>query len=143
MRKSLKLSLAAGFMLALALVIINWSPLQSQTPTPGEKMVKMEGKMMDNCQAMMDEKAKMLADAKVKESDLTAEIDRMNNAPASEQLSLLAAVVTHMQQHRTSVAEQTENMHNKMMTHMMQHMEMGEGSMAQCPMMKGKMDMGK
>lgn len=139
----MKLSLAIGTMLALAFVIINWSPLKSQTPTPGEKMMKMEGKMMENCQTMMDEKAKMLAEIKVKETELTAEIGRMNSAPANEQLSLLAAVVTHMQQHRTGVADRMEEMQGKMMTHMMQHMEMGEGSMSQCPMMKGMMNMGK
>jgi hypothetical protein len=143
MRNHVKLSLAIGTMLALALVIFNWSPLKSQTPTPGEKMMKMEGKMMDQCKAMMDEKAKMSAEMKVQDADLTAEAAAMNAAPENKKLGLLADLVTHMLQHRTEMNARMEKMQGDGMKHMMQHMEMGDGSMSQCPMMKGMMDMGK
>ena len=60
----------------------------------------------------------------------------MNSAPANERLDLLAAVVTHMVEHQTSMTGKMEAQHQKMMTHMMQHMQSGQMSMAQCPMMK-------
>lgn len=143
MRTQVKLGLAMGLMLALALVVINWSPLKSQTPTPGQELVKMEGKMMDQCKAMMDEKAKMSAEMKAQDADLTTEAAAMNNAPDNKKLGLLADLVTHMLQHRTEMNTRMEKMQGDGMKHMMQHMEMGDGSMSQCPMMKGMLDMGK
>ncbi len=143
MRKQMKLSLAIGSMLALAFVVINWSPIKSQTPTTAEEKMKMEGTMMEHCKAMMDEKAKMSAEMKVQDADLTAEAAKMNSAPANKQLGLLAALVTHMVQHRTDMNARMEKMQGDGMKHMVQHMEMGEASMSQCPMMKGMTHMGK
>lgn len=143
MRKKIKLSLAIGSMLALAFVIINWSPLRSQTPTTAAEKMKMEGTMMEHCQAMMDEKAKMSAEMKVQDADLTAEAAKMNSAPADKQLGLLATLVTHMVQHRTNMNARMGQMQEDGMKHMVQHMEMGETSMSQCPMMKGMTHIGK
>jgi len=143
MRNHVKLSLAIGTMLALALVIFNWSPLKSQTPTPGAEMMKMEGKMMEHCKAMMDEKAKMSAEMKAQDADLTAQAAAMNAAPESKKLDLLSDLVTHMLQHRAEMNTRMEKMQGDGMKHMMQHMELGEASMSQCPMMKGMTHMGK
>ena len=97
---------------------------------------------MKSCQEMMEKKEKMMAEMKVRNDDLTAEIATMNSAPNDKKLDLLAAVVTHMDQHRTSMNEKKDKMHEEMMGHMMEHMQMGQGTMSHCPMMKGMKGMG-
>jgi hypothetical protein len=52
-------------------------------------------------------------------------------------LDLTAAVVTRMVEQRTAMHARKSKMQDEMMTHMMQHMQMGKNSMSQCPMMKG------
>ena len=124
-------SLAILSATALALLLTMWSPVQSQSGTTPEGK-----KMMESCQEMMEQKQQMMATMKAQDADLTAQVARMNSAPANERLDLLAAVVTHMVEHQTSMTEKMEAQHQKMMGHMMQHMQMGQASMAQCPMMK-------
>ena len=99
--------------------------------------MKMDGKMMADCQEMMTKKEKMTADMKAQDVELTAHVAQMNRATGAEQTKIMAAVVTHMVELRISTDAQKAKMEAAMMTHMMEHMQMGEKSMAGCPMMKG------
>ena len=51
-------------------------------------------------------------------------------------MSLMAAVITRMVEQQTATHVRMAKMQEDMMKHMMQHMQMGKESMAQCPMMK-------
>lgn len=44
--------------LALALALAIWTPVQSQSAEPAEGKKMMEGKMMERCQAMKEQKQK-------------------------------------------------------------------------------------
>jgi hypothetical protein len=92
---------------------------------------------MQRCQAMMEQKEKMMADIKAQDAELTAQVAKMNGAPENRKLDLMAAVVTHLVEQRTAMNVRMEKMQEGMMNHMMQHMQMGKESMSQCPMMKG------
>jgi hypothetical protein len=123
--------------LALALALAIWSPVRAQSAAPAEGKNMMEGKMMECCQAMKEQKEKMMAEIKAQDAELTAQIAAMNSAPEGKKLGLLAAVVTRRVEQRTAMNGRMEKMHEQMMQHMMQHMQMGKESMSQCPMMKG------
>ena len=122
--------------LAWALALVIWSPLQSQSAEPVAGKNMTEAKMMERCQEMKDQKQKMMAEMKVHDAELTAQVAEMNSAPADKKLDLIAAVVTHMVELRTAMHARMEKMQGEMMQHMMQHMQMGKDSMAKCPMMK-------
>jgi len=130
-----KLLIRSGLAWALALFI--WSPVQAQTAEPAKGKMMMEGKMNGRCEAMKEQKDKMMAEMKVQNADLAAQVAKMNSAPDNEKLGLMAAVVTRMAEQRTTMNARMETMHSGMMGHMMQHMQTGKDSMAQCPMMKG------
>ena len=96
-----------------------------------------EAKMMDRCMEMAKMKKKMMADMKAQDAELTAQVARMNKAPKSEKVMLMAAVLTSMVEQRTAMHARMEKMQGEMMQHMMQHMQMGRESMMKCPMMQG------
>lgn len=96
-----------------------------------------EAKMMEQCQEMKEQKAKMKADMKVHDAQLTERLTEMNRAPQDKKTDLMAAVVTHMVEQRIAMDARKAKMEEEMMKHMMQHMQMGKESMAKCPMMKG------
>ena len=50
---------------------------------------------------------------------------------------LTAAVHTHMVEQRITMDARKAPMEEAMMKHMMQHMQMGQKSMSQCPMVTG------
>ncbi len=132
--------------LAWALALVIWSPVQAQAaePAKGKMMMegkKMDGKMMERCEEMKEQREKMMAEMKVQDADLTAQVARMNSAPNNKKLDLIAAVVTRMAEQRMAMHARMETMQAGMMGHMMQHMQMGKESMAQCPMMGGMGDM--
>ncbi len=99
-----------------------------------------EAKMTERCQEMKEQKQKMKEDAKAQDAQLTEELANMNRAPEDKKMGLMAAVVTHMAEQRIAMDARKAEMEEKMMKHMMQHMQMGKESMAQCPMME---DMGE
>jgi len=119
------LVICSGLALALALAI--WFPVQSQSAEPAE------GKMMERCQAMKEQKETMMAEMKAQDAELTAQVAKMNSAPEDQKLDLIAAVVTRMVEQRTAMNVRMA----KMQEEMMQHMQMGKESLSQCPMMKG------
>jgi uncharacterized protein (DUF2336 family) len=82
-----------------------------------------------------------MEDMKAQDAELTEQLIRMNSAPEDKKLGLIAAVVTRMVEQRTAMNARMAKMQEEMMQHMMEHMQMGKGSMSQCPMMKGMKDM--
>jgi len=101
------------------------------------KMAMPEDGMMQQCQGMMAEKQKMMTEMKTQDAELYAQVAKMNSAPEDKKLDLMAAVLTRMVEQRADINVRKTKMDEKMMKHMMQHMQMGKESMSQCPMMKG------
>jgi len=123
--------------LALALVLAIWSPVQARSAEPAEGKKVMEAKMKERCQEMMEQKQKMKEDMKAQDAELTEELTKMNSAPEDKKMRLMAAILTHMVEQRITMDARKAKMEEEMMKHMMQHMQMGKESMAQCPMMNG------
>ncbi len=128
--------------LVLALALAIWSPVQAQPaePTEGKKMMDgkmmMERKMMEGCKEMKQAKQKMRVEMKAQDAELAQLVVGMNSAPEAKKPALTANVVTRMVEQQSAMHIKHEAMEAKMMQHMMEHMEMGKESMAQCPMMK-------
>jgi len=129
-----RLIIRSSFALALALAI--WSPVQAQSTAPAEVKHPMEATMMERCQEMKQQKQKMMADMKAQDDQLMEQVADMNRAPHDKKIGLMAAVLTHMAEQRIAMDARKAKMDEDMMKHMMQHMQMGKDSMAQCPMMK-------
>jgi hypothetical protein len=134
-----KFIIRSGLTLALALVF--WSPVQAQPTEPAKGKMMMEGQMKERCQEMKAKKEKMMAEMKAQDAELTAQVARMNSAPENEKSALMAALITQLAEQRVTMDARRAKMEEEMMKHMMQHMQMGKESMAQCPMMKGMGDM--
>ena len=126
---------------SLALALALWFPAQARSAEPAEGKVMTEAKMMERCQEMMEQKQKMKEDMKAQDAELTEQLTRMNSAPEDKKMGLMAAILTHMVEQRITMDARKAKMEEEMMKHMMQHMQMGKGSMSQCPMMKGMKDM--
>ena len=127
--------------LALALALAIWSPVHARSAEPAEGKMMTEAKIMERCQAMKEQKEKMIADMKAQDAELTVQVAKMNSAPEDKKMGLMAAVLTHMVEQRITMDARKAKMEEEMMKHMMQHMQMGKESMAQCPMMKDMKDM--
>ncbi len=98
--------------------------------------------MMDHCQEMKEQKQKLAEDIKAQDAQLTEQLAGMNRAPDERKTGLMAVVVTNMAKQRMNMDARKTKMEDEMMHHMMEHMQMGKASMAECPMMKGNSDMG-
>ena len=96
-----------------------------------------KAKMMAACQKMKEQKQKMKEDMTVQGAQLTEQIAEMNRAPADQKMDLMAAILTRMEAQEITMDARKAKMEEAMMQHMMQHMQLGKDSMAQCPMMKG------
>ena len=127
--------------LTAAMALAIWSPYQARSAEPVDAKNTMQGKMMDACNQMKAQKEKIKEDMKGQDAELTEQIAKMNSAPEDKKLGLMAAVITHMTEQRIAMDARKAKMEEEMMKHMMQHMEMGKESMAQCPMMKDMKDM--
>ncbi len=86
--------------------------------------------------AMMAEREKMMADMKAADQRLDSLVARMNTASGADKMAATATVVTEMVTQRRTMQAGMMKMEQGMMTHMMEHMQAGPGSMAMCPMMK-------
>ena len=133
MKNQTHTNLPIRYSFALALALAIWSPVpaRSAEAAEGEKMT--EAKMMEQCQEMKAQKAKMKADMKAQDADLTAQLTEMNRAPQNQKTDLMAAVVTHMVEQRIAMDARKAKMEDEMML----HMQRGKESTTQCPMMKG------
>jgi hypothetical protein len=136
-RKNTNPVLRPGLALALALAI--WIPARAQSPKPAAKMT--EATMMAHCQEMKEQKQKLKDDGDAQNAQITAQLSEMNSAPKDKKMNLMAAVVTHAVEQRIAMDARKAKMEEEMMMHMMEHMQMGKDSMAQCPMMKDMKDM--
>ena len=149
MKKETNTNLIIRSFLAVALALAIWSPVQvrSAGPTDGKMIIggtmMMGGQMMtetnmtQRCQAMKEQKEKMMADMEAQDAELTAQVAKMNSAPEDQKVGLMSAIVTHMVEQRIAMDARKAKMDDAMMQHMMQHMQAGKESMSQCPMMKG------
>ncbi|MDP2137411.1 MAG: hypothetical protein Q8J74_06110 [Candidatus Didemnitutus sp.] len=148
-----KLIIRSGLALAFALVIGTTVRAQStlsmkdkpamegMTASP-EKLAAPVKAMMEvekraHCQEMLEQKQKMMAEMKEQDAALGEQVASMNSAPKDKKMDLLAAVVTRMVEQRIAMHAAKAKMDEEMKDHMMEHMQMGNGSMSPCPMMKG------
>lgn len=100
-----------------------------------------EAQMKNECKDMMEQKKKLAADIESQDAELTEQVAKMNRAPGDKQMTLMAAVITRIVEQQVAMNQRKAKMEDAMMAHMMQHMQMGKDSMAQCPMMKDMNDM--
>ena len=92
--------------------------------------------MAAKCQAMMAEHEKMMADMKAADQRLDGLVTTMNTASGAEKMAAIATVVTEMVTQERTRRDGMMKMQHVMMSHMMEHMQAGNESMAGCPMMK-------
>ncbi|MEO8338115.1 MAG: hypothetical protein ABI604_00175 [Nitrospirota bacterium] len=123
--------------LALTLALAIWTPVHAQSPEPAEGKGMAKVKMMERCQEMMAHKKTLAEDIKAQDARLTQQLAEMNRAPENRKMGLMAAILTRMVEQRITMDARKAAMEEEMMQHMMQHMQMGQESMAACPMMQG------
>ena len=120
--------------LTSALAVMAPGPIRAADTTEGK--TAKPGKMMADCKSMMTEKKAMMSAMQTADAALTSQVTAMNNAPAAQKTELMAGVLTALVEQRVAMNAKAGAMSDKMMSHMMGHMEAGGGSMADCPMMK-------
>jgi hypothetical protein len=132
------LAICSSFVLAVAMTVAVaiWSPVQAQKVEPAAGEMKMDGKVMEGCEAMQARKKAMMEDMKAQDAELAEQTAAMNSAPQDKKVDLMAAVITKMVEQRIAMDARMAKMQEEMMPHMMRHMQMDKESMAQCPMMK-------
>ncbi len=135
-------SLVIGSGLALALALAVSSPVQAGPAVPSDAQHMTDAQMKGHCQDMKAQKMKMKDDMKAQDAALNELVGKMNRAPDDKKPSLMAAVVTQIVEQRIAMDVRHAKMDDEMMTHMMQHMQMGKDSMSQCPMMTDMKSMG-
>jgi hypothetical protein len=128
--------LAIRSSLALALIVALGSAVRADPSAPAAEMPMTADQMQQHCKSMMEHKKSMAADMKAQDDALTEMVAKMNRASGAEQMPMMAAVITRMVEQRVARNAHMATMNDEMMQHMMQHMQMGEHSMAQCPMVK-------
>jgi hypothetical protein len=109
--------------------------MAAPAPDPAIK-ASQEKAMMEDCQAMKQQKQKMAEDMKAQAAALTENVARMNAASKDKKTGVMAGVVTQMVDQQLAMDARKAKMEEEMMKHMMKHMQMGKDSMAMCPMMK-------
>lgn len=120
--------------LIMALFVCSLVPSYAAEKDDGNDLSKAA--LMERCQTMRREHQKMTEDMRAQDADLNNRVMKMNAAPDDKKLALATEVITHLVEQRASMAPRMEKMQAMMMPHMMEHMQMGTASMAQCPMMK-------
>lgn len=100
-----------------------------------DKMKPASG-MEAKCHAMMAEREKMMTAMKAADQRLDDLVAKMNTTAGMEKMTATANVVTAMVTERRTMRDGMMKMQEGMMSHMMEHMQAGTGSMAMCPMMK-------
>jgi hypothetical protein len=128
--------------LLLILTSLSLAPAaMGQSVTRPDLKPKHGEDMMKSCRDMMEQKHQMMAEMKAQDTALSEQVTEMNSAADRKKIGLLAAIVTRLVEQRSAMHAKEAAMHEKMMTHMMAHMEMGKDSMAGCSMMDGMSDM--
>jgi hypothetical protein len=124
-----------------AAVVISAAPgLSAQTPQEDQHAAtdktKQGSGMEAKCHAMMAERGKMMTAMKAADQRLDDLVAKMNTAAGMEKMTATANVVSEMVTERRTMRDGMMKMQEGMMSHMMEHMQAGTGSMAMCPMMK-------
>jgi hypothetical protein len=133
-------SLVVGSALVLIAALAVGSGAQARPAAPAGGMQMTDAQMKDQCKDMMEQKKKLAADVKSQDAELTEQVAKMNRAPGDKQMTLMAVVITQIVEQQAAMDQRKAKMEDAMMAHMMQHMQMGNDSMAQCPMMKDMND---
>jgi hypothetical protein len=114
--------------------------LAAQTPQDHQHaatdQVKPASAKEAKSQAMRAERDKMMTAMKAADQRLDDLVAKMNTAEGMEKMAATANVVTEMVTERRTMRDGVMKMQEGMMSHMMEHMQAGTGSMAMCPMMK-------
>ncbi|GEM_PF-6179442 len=124
----------AGFILALAMLV--GSPVQAETAQPTDEKGVKESKTMANCNAMQEQKQKMLDDMKAQDAELTELLAKMNSAPEDKKVASMAAVINRMVEQRIAMDARKAKMEEMMQHHMQMGMGAMSGGMPQSPAMK-------
>lgn len=117
--------------------LIIWSPVQSLIAESAERENKAKQKLMARCQVLMEEKKELMDDIKTQDAQLTELLARMNRAPDTRKMGLMAAVINLMAKQRIARDARKAKMDDEMMKHMRHHMQVDRESSLQCPMMMG------
>ncbi len=115
--------------------------IYAQSVTRPEIKSKHSEDMMKCCRETMEQKHQMMAELKAQDAALSEQVAEMNSAPERKKTGLMAAILTRLVEQRATLHAKETALHEKMMGHMMAHMDMGKESMAECPMMNGMSDM--
>ena len=131
MKNKMNTKLFIVSILTLVLTLVIWSPALQSAEHPEHPSSNATTK---SCQAMAAEKQKLTKDIQVQDAELTRQVARMNRAPANRKMDLMAALITRMVSQRTVMNVRQAKMQEGMMQHMIQHIQMGKESLAQCAM---------
>jgi len=129
MKNNMNTKLVIGSILTLVLTLVIWSPALQSAEHPEHPSSNATTK---SCQAMAAEKQKLMQDMTAEDAQLTKQVARMNSAPADRKMSLMAAIITSMVTQRTVMNARQAKMQEDMTQHMIQHIQMGAESLAQC-----------
>jgi hypothetical protein len=116
------------------------SPLQPGAREAAGQM--SEQQMMERCKQAMAQHEQMMSRMKAADAALDELVSRMNAASGDEKVEAMAAVVNEIVTQRRAMHSHMMQMHEHMMSHMTEHMHMGDmqamrRSMQACPMMRG------
>lgn len=125
-------------------LLLQTSPLIVPLHAQGQPRTASEQQMMERCKQAMAEHQQMMSRMKTADAELDKLVSRMNAAIGNEKVDATAAVVTEIVKQRQTMHTQMMQMHEHMMAHMSEHMQMADmqamqRSMQACPMMKGMM----
>ena len=126
--------------LTLGSLLVLGFAAHAQTPQPEHQYQQTPAKpsadMAEKCKAMMAEREKMMAEMKAADQRLDELVTKMNSASGQAKVDATAAAVTEIVAQRRTMRDRMMQMHQGMMSHMMEHMQAGPQSMGMCPMMK-------
>ena len=120
-------SLVLRTTLALAAVLAIAPPELVQAAERPEPKGMTSGIMMEHCQKMMAQKQQMMDEMAAQDVHLTEQLAKMSAAPPSENVDLIASVVTHLVEERVAMDAKMAAMDEEMMKHVMGALADGQG----------------
>jgi len=104
--------------------------------------------IVNQCKMMSAQTAKMSEMMKKMDQQLDDKVQVMNKATGDSKMTAMADVINELVSQRKQRHTDMMGMHQKMMSHMAQHMQMGmsdqqKNAMKDCPMMKAMMHNGE
>jgi hypothetical protein len=130
--------IASGIAFAIALAV--WTPLRAQSADPVDSVPMTSAQMVQHCKEMKAERQAFNDDVKAQDAQLTEQLSNLNSAPQDKKVDQMSVVLTLLVGQRVDMDVRRAKMQDDTMRHMMQHMEIGKGSLTQCPMCKGSDD---